>query len=344
MPLEIRLLETTQVDAWNAYVYQHDMGTPFHLNNWADAVSQAFGHKTYSLVAWSGNTIKGILPLTHVKSVLFGNVLSSVGFAAYGGILCDDIENVLPALLKAASDLAKEHNADYVELKWKDDIDCNLPSNDLYVTFIKELSTDHEENMKSIPRKQRRMVRKGIKSGLKALIGREYFESFYDIFAQNVRRLGTPVYGKNWFNALLDAFGKDAELMVVEYEGKIISGVLSLFYKDTVLPYYAASLTEYRKYAPNDFQYWELMQRAVDRGCRYFDYGRSKKGTGQFNYKRHWGFEPSQLHYRYILNRVSEVPAVNPLNPKYKRKIETWKKLPLWVTNIIGPHIVKYIP
>lgn len=337
------MLENNEAKEWDSYVRSHPNGTSFHLTSWRDAICKGFGHDNYYWAAWKNDQICGILPLTHVKSFLFGNVLSSVGFAAYGGILADDKE-VYRILLSQAADNAKELGADYVELKCKEELDYELSSNDLYVTFIKELSADHDENMKTIPRKQRAMVRKGIKSGLKVLVGNEYLDPFYEIFAVNVHKLGTPVYGKNWFTALLEVYGKGVEIQVVEYEGKIISGVFTFYYKDTVLPYYAASLVEYRKYAPNDFQYWELMRRAVDKGYRYFDYGRSKKGTGQFNFKKHWGFEPQQLHYRYILNRISQVPQVNPLNPKYQRKIEAWRKLPLAVTKIIGPHIVKNIP
>ena len=343
MSVTVQYLQASDEDAWNSYVKLHKQGSPFHLTSWRDAISRAFGHNSLYLGAWKGDKLCGILPLTHVKSFLFGNILSSVAFAAYGGPLADD-SSIRDALLSAAGKEAKKRNADYVELKWKETVDCELPGNDLYVTFVKELSSDHDENLKAIPRKQRAMVRKGIKSDLKPHVGNEYLDAFYDIFSVNVHRLGTPVYGKNWFEALLTTFDKNAEILVVEYQGKIISGVFTIYFKDTVLPYYAASLVEYRKYAPNDFQYWTLMQRAVEKGCRYFDFGRSKKGTGQFNFKKHWGFTPRQLDYRYILNRAEEVPAINPLNPRYKRKIEMWRKLPLPITRLAGPHIVKYIP
>ncbi|MFP7753827.1 FemAB family XrtA/PEP-CTERM system-associated protein [Thermodesulfobacteriota bacterium B35] len=328
---------------WNSYVRSHEYGSPFHLTNWRDAIENAFGHKSIYLEARKDGKISGILPLIHVRSILFGNILSSVAFAAYGGILADD-RDTFEVLVREAKKISKEYNTDYVDLKFLSNPCCDLPSTDIYVTFIKELSADNDANLKAIPRKQRAMVRKGIKSGLKSIVSKDRLDDFYGIFAVNVHRLGTPVYSKKWFKALLDAYGDEAEILVVEYEGKVISGVMSFYYGDTVLPYYAASLIEYRKFAPNDFQYWDLMKRAVDRGCRYFDYGRSKKGTGQYSFKKHWGFEPKQLHYRYILNKISDVPNINPLNPKYKRKIEVWRKLPLAVTKILGPYIVKNIP
>ena len=343
MSVTVELLKKGTSDNWNSYVKSHRDGSPFHLTHWRDSISKAFGHSSYYWIASEKGKIRGILPLTHVRSLLFGNVLASPGFGAYGGPLADT-DTISKTLLSRAREQAEQVKADYVILKWKNDPGNTLPSDPLYVTFVKELSRDHEENMKAIPRKQRAMVRKGIKSELKSFIGDEYLDQFYDVFAINVHRLGTPVYSKKWFSCLLESFGDNAEIMVIAHQGKIVSGVFSIYYGDTIYPYYAASLVEYRKYAPNDFQYWELMKRAVDKGYRYFDYGRSKKGTGQYNFKKHWGFTPQQLHYKYLLNKATEVPAVNPLNPKYQKKIQAWRKLPLPITKILGPHLVKNIP
>ena len=342
--IKVLLLDERHDSAWDDYVSAHSDGTPFHLTRWRDAVARAFGHPSLFLGAFRKERLCGVLPLVHLKSRLFGNILSSVAFAAYGGILADDSE-VFDALLAKARLAARLYQTDWLELKFLEEPPCRLPGqDDLYVTFVKEIFPDPQKNYAAIPRKQRRMIRVGQKAGLVARTGHSCLDDFYEIFAVNVRRLGTPVYSRRWFSELLGAFGENAEIMVVEYRGKVVSGVLSLYFRDTVYPYYAASLTEYRRYAPNDFQYWELMTRAAARGCKRFDFGRSKRDTGQFHFKRHWGFTPRPLHYRYILNRVSELPALNPLNPAYRRKIEAWKRLPLPVTKILGPQIVKYIP
>ncbi len=341
----MQIITATRADKkkWDAYVNSHQEGSPFHLFAWHDAVVKTFGHKPFYYVATKNEHIVGILPLFQLKSFLFGNIASSVPFAAYGGILADSDES-FQLLLEKAKDITRECDADYLELKFSNPKECGLHETGLHYAFIKELSSDHDENMKSIPRKQRAMVRKGIKSGLTADVGNQYLDDFYRVFARNVHQLGTPVYPKKWFQALLGVYGPDAELMVIKYGDTVVSGVLSLFYKDTILPYYAGSLGEYREYAPNDFQYWELMRRAVERGCRYFDFGRSKKDSGHFSFKKHWGFEPTPLHYQIFLHKLPDLPEINPLNPKYRRKIEAWKKLPHGITKIIGPRIVKYIP
>jgi len=339
----IKQLDSARYGDWNAYVNSHSHGTVFHLTQWKEVVERAFGHKAFYYFAERDEKVVGVLPLVQLKSFLFGNILSSLPFAAYGGPLVDD-QNVLDDLLEVAKNLTSKLNGDYLDLKFFQKSDTGLPGSDLHVTFIKGLLRDHDANLKAIPRKQRAMVRKGLKSGLTAHFSKDLFNEFYDVYATNVQRLGTPVYSQKWFKTILDVFEGDAELLVVRYDGKAISGVLTLYYKDVVLPYYAGSLAEYRHLAPNDFQYWMLMKHAVERGCRFFDFGRSKKDSGHYKFKKHWGFEPQQLHYQYYLHNLKEKPELNPLNPKYRFKIEAWKRIPASVAKFIGPHIVKNIP
>lgn len=340
----IRLAEERDQQSWDVYVHNHQEGTIFHTMAWRAAIIRAFGHPSYYYLAEdSGQNIKGILPIIQLKSRLFGNILSSVPFATYGGPLADD-DQTFTLLMEQAKQITAELNCDYLDLKFQHPKTTGLPGTSLYWTFIRELTPDHDANMKAIPRKQRAMVRKGISAGLQARYSSDFLPDFYALYAENVQRMGTPVYSRQWFTTLLEVFGDSAELMVIEHEGRIVSGVLSFYYKDTVLPYYAASCMEERKYAPNDFQYWELMRHAVDRGCAFFDYGRSKTDTGPFHFKKHWGFVPTPLHYQYYLHNLKEKPEINPTNPKYRLKIEAWKRLPGCVARWLGPNIVKYIP
>ena len=139
-------------------------------------------------------------------------------------------------------------------------------------------------------------------------------------------------------------FGDDCEVLtVLSPQGEAVSGVLSFYFRDEVLPYYAGDLPAARELAANDFKYWELMRRACEGGVRVFDYGRSKRGTGSFDFKKNWGFEPAPLHYEYQLFRRDTVPQNNPSNPKYQRAIEAWRKLPRGVVNAIGPLLARHL-
>jgi FemAB-related protein (PEP-CTERM system-associated) len=197
--------------------------------------------------------------------------------------------------------------------------------------------------MLAIPRKQRAMVRKGIQRELRSEID-SGTDRFFELYADNQHRHGTPPQSKRYFQALKRVFGDDCEVLTVSApQGGAVSGVLSFYFRDEVLPYYAGDLTAARDLAANDFKYWELMRRACERGLRVFDYGRSKRDTGSFDFKKNWGFEPTPLHYEYQLFRRDTVPQNNPSNPKYRKAIELWRRLPRGVVNTIGPALARHL-
>jgi FemAB-related protein (PEP-CTERM system-associated) len=211
---------------------------------------------------------------------------------------------------------------------------------DLYVTFRKAIEADHERNMKAIPRKQRAMVRKGIQNGLTSMASRDS-DGLHGIYAESVRNLGTPVFSRRYFRILMDVFGDDVDVVTILDKDVPIASVMNFYFRDEVLPYYGGGTSLARGRAGNDFLYWETMRRGADRGCRLFDFGRSKIGTGSFSFKHNWGFEPAKLHYRFRLKQGESIPDHNPLNPRYRMFIAAWKRLPLPVANAIGPFIVR---
>ena len=186
----------------------------------------------------------------------------------------------------------------------------------------------------------------GLAFGVELIVGvgrGQAVERFFDAYASSVHRLGTPVFSKRYFATLKEVFASDCEVQTILLEGQLIASVMSFYFRDEVLPYYGGGAPASRDVAGNDFMYWELMRRACERGLRVFDYGRSKQGTGSFDFKKNWGFEPQPLHYEYKLIKADGVPDHNPLNPKYQMFIRAWKKMPLPMANLIGPHIVKYL-
>jgi FemAB-related protein (PEP-CTERM system-associated) len=342
--MNVRLFDESDRDSWDDYVVSHPAGTFFHLMGWKAVVEQSFGHKACYLVAEDGEKISGVFPLFSVKSFLFGRSMVSIPFATYGGILAGS-EKVTHSLYDKAVNLTRQEGLDYLEMRSESAGFGDLPTKDLYYVCKKEILGDNDRNLEALPRKCRRMVRVGMKSGLKAKFGGvELLDLFYDLFASSYHRLGTPVFSKKYLRNLLDVFGERSSILIVSKDSRPLSGVLSFYYKDQVLPYYSGAYPESQEHAANDFLYWALMSDSAEKGYRVFDFGRSKKDTGPYNFKRHWGFEPKPLEYQYYLNRISELPNISPNNPKYRRCIELWKKMPLWATKIIGPRIVKYIP
>ena len=327
--------------AWNVFVRAHPEGTFFHLAEWQDVLRRTFGHQTHYLLAEQSGEIRGVLPLAEVKSVVFGHALVSTPFCVYGGIVALD-ESAHAALETAARDLARRLEVGHLEMRNRQRRHPDWPCKDLYVTFRKEISEDAEKNMLAIPRKQRAMVRKGIKEELRVAID-ETVDRHYAIYSESLRNLGTPVFAKRYLQILKETFGDACDIVTILKGERPVASVLNFYFRDEVLPYYGGGTQEARAVAGNDFMYWQVMERGRQRGCRVFDYGRSKRGTGAFDFKTYWGFNPEPLFYEYFLVRCKEVPNLSPANPKYSKAIEVWRRLPLWLTQLTGPRVAKYL-
>jgi FemAB-related protein (PEP-CTERM system-associated) len=326
--------------SWDAFVMACPQATFFHRAGWQAILREVFKHETYFLCAKDGERITGVLPLAHVKSMLFGHALTSLPFAVYGGVAALD-EASAQALEQEAQRLAKRLGVDHLELRQLGRSHDSWPAQDLYVTFRKAILPEEEANMLAIPRKQRAMVRKGIKNGLTSSIDTSV-DRFFSLYADNVHRHGTPALPKKYFVALQKQFGSDVEVMTVSGpDGRLLSSVLTFYFRDEALPYYAGDDEAARDLAANDFKYWELMRRACARGLKVFDYGRSKQGTGSYAFKKNWGFEPTPLRYEYCLYKSQAVPQNNPSNAKYKLMIATWRRLPIGLANWLGPFVVR---
>ena len=326
--------------AWDTFVFACPTATFFHRAGWQTILKEVFRHDTYFLYAEVDGRIEGVLPLAHVSSVLFGKSLVSLPFAVYGGVAAQT-EAAALALEDEAQQIARRLGVDHLELRHVAARHVDWPLQDLYVTFRRAILPDEQANMLAIPRKQRAMVRKGIKNALNSELDLGV-DRFFALYADNVHRHGTPALPKRYFQALRDEFGADCEVLTVTGpDGRPLSSVLSFYFRDEVLPYYAGDDHLARGLAANDFKYWELMRRACTRGLKVFDYGRSKQGTGSYAFKKNWGFEPAPLHYEYRLYKRDAIPQNNPANAKYRLLIETWRRLPLGVANWLGPFVVR---
>ena len=326
--------------AWESFVHRCPGATFFHRIGWRDVIEDYFGHRTHYLIAERPDGIAGVLPLAETKSRLFGHALVSLPFGVYGGPAATDPE-AERALVEAASDLADSLDVEHLEFRNIEARCPGWPQQDLYVRFRKTLDPDPEVNLLTVPRKQRAMIRKGIRNGLTGAIDRSV-DRFFALYADNVHRHGTPPFAKRYFARLCEVFGDCCEVSIVtDAGGRPVSGVMSFYFRDEVLPFYAGDTVDARDLAANDFKYWDLMRRACERGVRVFDYGRSKRGTGAYDFKRNWGFEPEPLHYEYRLRKLSAIPQNNPLNPKFRTLVTIWRRLPRPLVNALGPMLTR---
>lgn len=344
LPIVVNLLKGEDAPRWDDFVRRCPQATFFHLSAWRDLMEEVFDHRTFYLYAERAGDIVGVLPLAEVRSRLFGHALVSLPFCVYGGIATaeDAGPETLHALESKAETLAQALGVQHLEYRNLQPRHEDWPRQaELYVTFRKEILPEVEANLLAIPRKQRAMVRKGIKNALVSEVD-DTVDRFFALYADNVLRHGTPALPKRFFEQLKERFGEACEVLTVSSpEGKPLSSVLSFYFRDEVLPYYAGDDLAAREFAANDFKYWELMRRACERGCKVFDYGRSKVGTGPYAFKKNWGFEPQPLHYEFHLHTRQSVPQHNPSNARYRLLIEAWRRMPRALANGLGPWVVR---
>jgi FemAB-related protein (PEP-CTERM system-associated) len=334
----IRELTDERAAEWDTFVARCGNATFFHRVGWRRVIAESFGHDTYYLFAERDGAICGVLPLVHVASRVFGNALISTAFCVYGGPATLD-EAAGAALDDAALALMARLGVDSLEYRQLARTHADWPcKEDLYATFRRTIDRDPDINLKAIPRKQRAVIRQSLTYGLTIDEDAE-IDTFFSLYAASVRNLGTPVFVKRYFRNLKREFGADCEVLIARHEGKPVCTVMTFYFRDEVLPYYAGATPAARSLAAYDFVYWHLMREAGLRGLKIFDFGRSKRGTGAFAFKKNWGFTPQPIVHEYRLRDGCAIPDINPLNPRYRLFIAAWKRLPLPIANRLGPLI-----
>jgi len=326
---------------WDAFVRASVGGSFYHLAGWRSIIENCLHHPTYYLYCESDGRIEAVLPLVHVKSLLFGNTLISIPFLVYGGAVATNPE-ALDHVINAAKELARDLAVDHLELRNQERLDGNWHTKDSYVTFRKHIDPDPDVNLMAVPRKQRAMIRKGIKVGLEAEIDQDTTRLSAAMLACK-RNLGTPFFGASWLQAIKDEFEGQVEITTVIHNGATVCSVMSFRYGNEILPYYGGGGELARDLKGNDFMYWSVMAKACQEGVEIFDFGRSMVGSGAYRFKKHWGFEPAPLAYQYLLVKADSMPNLNPSTPRYRFLINMWKRLPLAVAALLGPSVAKRI-
>lgn len=318
----------------DAFVRDHPHATPFHLPGWSRAVQAGCGQRPRYLVAERADgSIVGVLPMTQIRSVLFGRALVSAGFGVGGGVLGGAVEE----LASGAWALAGRLGCPSVELRGGPGPAGWAVDDTTYLGFARPLAADDEAELAAIPRKQRAEVRRALANDLTVHAGTApvALAEHRRIYAESVRNLGTPVFPAGLFRAALDQL--DADVLTVRHRGRAVASVLSLYLNGTVYPYWGGGTGMARGLRANDRMYLALMAHARARGCTRFDFGRSKAGTGAAAFKKNWGFAPEPLPY--WCKSEDRPRAVNPLNPRYAIMVRGWKRLPLFVAKALGPSI-----
>jgi len=338
----IETLTTENFSKWDEYVKSHQEGTFFHLSGWQSVIQKSFNHSCYFLMAKEGEAICGVLPLVEVKSLLFGHALVSTPFCVYGGVLSNS-DDIKKSLEKKAIELSESLAVDYLELRYKNEQHNNMLLKQGHSYFGCEIAVDNEQILASVKKKQRAVIRHSLKNDLTHNVTKNVKE-FYFLLSQSYRNLGTPIFKKAFFQNLLDEFKADVDILVVNDKSNSPSNaVMNFYFNETVLPYYGGGNAGARFIKSADYMYYQVMCHANDKGYKWYDFGRSKNDSGPFKYKKNWGMEPRSLYYYYHLVKAKELPNLSPNNPKYKMFINLWQKLPLKLSQFLGPFLSKYL-
>lgn len=343
--IDVILAEEPQRKEWDAFVSSQPEAACYHLYGWRDVVQKSFGHRTWYLACLMNGQMEGVLPLVQLKSRLFGNFMVSMPYFTYGGIAAKDA-GATPALVEKAAEIARREGCGHIELRHQSAECSGLAAKASKVSMRLALPSGPDELWKSFPSKLRSQIRRPEKEGMYAAIGgEEALDDFYSVFSVNMRDLGTPVYSRRFFRNILDAFPDKTRICTVYTKDKIpVSSGFLLGHNGMLEIPWASSLKSFNRFSPNTLMYCAVLKYACESGYRTFDFGRSTPGEGTYKFKEQWGAGPVQLYWHYWLRDSRELPELNPANPKYRLAIELWKRLPINLTRLIGPAIVKNLP
>ena len=330
--------------AWNEYVQRCPDASMYHLAEWPDLIARVFRHKTRYFAATIGERIVGVLPVVSFDTPLFGRFSTSMPFLNYGGVVADTPE-AKDALLAAAVNDVRAGRGRYLELRHRARVFSGLPAQTHKVAMVLPLQTSVDDQWRVLDRKLRNQVRKAEKSGLSTVLGGvELLDAFYDVLAQNMRDLGTPVHSRRFYEEILTTFPSCSRVLCVKLGAIPIAASIVLWHKGQMEVPWASAIRAYNPLCPNVLLYWGMLKFAIGGRCIRFDFGRSTPNEGTFNFKQQWGAESHPLYWECWLAEGSSLPDRSPKNARFSAVISLWRRLPVAVTKAIGPAIVRNIP
>ncbi len=342
--LTVRQLMPEDCERWDQFVASHPQGSPFHLTAWKKSIEDTFHYRSLYLIAETAGCIQGVLPLFLVKNFVVGKALLSSPFAVYGGVLADSVDAAI-ALCERTKSLGESLGAQYVELRNAHPEQCTGTSNvSRYVTFTKEVGPDERMILETLPKKTRNIVRKALRTPFSIRRQASNFLAFEALYTKNLRRLGTPSFPSRHFAALITNFGSLVDIREVVLDGQVVAASLNFYFRNQMHVYYAASDPRFNGLAPNTYMYFDHLRWAGQNGYRIFDFGRCKRDSGTFEFKRHWGGAMRELPYEIILINRRSLPNYSPVNPRFQLAIKLWRNLPLAATRALGPALVRLFP
>ena len=331
--------------AWDAFLASRPESSFYHLYAWKGINEAEFGHRCEYLVARRADgAIEGVLPLVLVASPVFGRILCSVPFMNYGGPVAATAE-AAALLVRHAQELAASSGAEYLELRCAQPLETDMPASLRKISMTVALNANPDVLWDAFGTKHRKNVKRAQKNELDVHIGGvECLDDFYDVIELSWRALGTPLYRKSYFKRVLETFPDHTFVYLCRHKGRPAAVALVGHFNGTVEGMWAGMHPQLRQLQPNYVLYWEMLRHTCQKGFSKFHLGRSTANSGAEEFKSKWNAETHQLYWYFHRPRGGQMPQFNVDNPKYRLAISAWRKMPLWATRIVGPHLARGIP
>ncbi|MGH8177838.1 MAG: FemAB family XrtA/PEP-CTERM system-associated protein [Steroidobacter sp.] len=330
---------------WNDYVDRAAAASAYHRYEWRNVIASVFGHESHYFAAHDQDgRVCGVLPTVRLRSALFGDFLISMPYFNYGGAVADDADTAI-GLAQHAATQAEELGVSHLELRHSAPICPEWPVRTDKVGMYLRLPDSAEALSKQLGSKLRSQIKRPTREGATCVSGgAELLDQFYAVFARNMRDLGTPVYPRAFFAAILAAFASRTRVFVVHLKGAPVAAALVIGHRGRLEIPWASSLRDANGIGVNMLLYWHVLEYACEQRYEVFDFGRSTLDAGTYRFKKQWGAEPHQLYWHYWIRGGGAPPVLNPSNPKYRLAVAAWRRLPLAIANRLGPLLVRNLP
>lgn len=333
-------IDTSLENRWDKYVEQRT-STVSDLSGWRHVVHETYGIRSHFIAVEDNDALIGALALFEIEHPLFGHYLTTAAFSTDGGLHYDS-DDARDLLVEEAKHLADELQVEYLLIRTRGLQIEGFKQDQHYRTAVLDLHAGVDSVwMEAIRGKARNHVRRGIKEGFTIHKGHDQLSDFHRVFHTHMRDLGSPAHSKMFYQNIIKFLGERAQFIVVREGKSLVGGALLFEVNGTAMNLHTVSLMKYNRRCPNYLLYWDMIKSSCERGNKRFDMGRSEADSSNLKFKMNWGTKIVELDYNYYLRSLTDIPYVDPRNRRYQLPIAIWKKLPLSVTGVLGPRLIK---
>ena len=340
------------VEKRNTFAEQHLHDAFSRDQLWQNLLKKLYGYSIISLTtANAGGQITGYLPLCTMRSPLTGVRLVSLPFTDICPLRAVDQASAND-LIDQAIHLAQEQRARYLELRTGTNEvltgRTELIAGDLYVRWIMPLESDPDRVWSRLRKPVQHQVKKSQKQGVQVRIAqrREEMTHYYQLHLKTrSKKHGMPVQPQRYFYELWDTFASNGsmQLLLAEYQGQVIAGMVLLSSGTSIRYAYGASDERYLHLAPNNLLLWTAITLGCTQRYETFDLGRTARDNqGLMEFKRRWGAIQEPLPY-YYYPHVEGLASTSEQSLKFRMLTTCWKRLPLRVAAPLGGYLYKHL-